>query len=460
MRPRIAKALPGVRWSRRETARQLGVDESVIRDQIRTGKILADAAGVDALSAYEWYKTYEPHKDNAARRVKARTIPQMQANGNGNGRLALQGHTLLEKGSTPIKRGSTSTEKGSVPVLNTREWVEKFYLDQARAMGGAIRPQTKKSYDWTFGIETELNAGHMEILKVLPLRFVALFETVPLDRRIVMEYLHGLTNIGRLNNGKRRAMYGESLSAGAKALAHRCLATFYAWLGREHGYEEQVPDLTHTNLPAAAKGGLAFTQDEIRAMLALTREHSEYTIILTFAQVACREGELCSLELSRLHAHEGGGGWTTAFGKPTRANLTGERVLYIPQESFEALTKHLRLFKVMSLQGRRLNDGSGEIRLRDFVRTLAIQAGVYSPGKNTHAFRRAYEAEFLRNGGSELVMDELLGHHKVGMKSLYFNMPRDDALEAAIRYAPRRFLQQALASAPLRGLESKQAVPA
>ena len=146
--------------------------------------------------------------------------------------------------------------------------------------------------------------------------------------------------------------------------------------------------------------------------------------------------------------------WQTNAGQPN-----WERVLYIPQESFEALTKHLRLFKVMSLRGRRLNDGSGEIRLRDFVRGLAIQAGVYSPGKNTHAFRRAYEAEFLRNGGSELVMDELLGHHKVGMKSLYFNMPRDDALEAAIRFAPRRFLQQALASAPLPGMESKRAVP-
>lgn len=486
MRPRIAKPAQGTRWTIRETARLLNVGVSVIHYQISKGKVKADAAGVDALSAYEWYKTYEPHKDNAARRVKARTIPQMQAastahaNGNGHGTTNAQGGHVIAQ---PRKQ-----TKGEL-VLSTREWVGRFYLDQARAKkAGNLNPKTKVGYDWTFGIETRMGNGQFEILETTPSRFVDKFETVPFDRRDILDYLHGLEAVGHHTNGQRVKNYGQSLSAGSKGKAHRNLVTFYAWLGREFNRKDIVPDLTQSNLPPPKKGGPAFTQDEIRAMLALAHDHSEFTIVQALAQVGCREGELCSLAWDAdgrsepssppcaccgpnrrrgsemlTPAEDGGGGWVHAYGKTTSANDTGKRVLYLPRETFEALSKHLRIYKVMSLRGRRLSgERDGEKALRDFVRLLAIRAGCYVPGKNTHGFRRAYEAEFQHNGGSALMMDELLGHRsKKDMRSLYYNAPHQYLMEAANRYAPRKFLQQALASAPLPGLTAaREAVPA
>ena len=454
--PKMAKGTPiGVR----EAARKYGMDPGLIsrwaaKDK---GAILKASSGPGDMALIDeaWLqgrlRDYEPHRDNAGRRRSlGRTLVDTRPAVSQATPAEVNGHSKM----TAI--GDTAMKQGDTPILGTREWVERFYLEQARAMGGTIRADTKRNYDWAFGLETTLNAGHLNINRVLSKRFMAQFPTIPMDRRVVMEYFHGLINIRMLSNGQRAAEYGQPLSAGSKGTALRILCTFYSWLGREHGFKDMVPDFSHANLPAVKKGGLAFTQDEIRAMLALARDHSETTIILTFAQVACREGELCSLTESNLHARDGGGGWARAFGKPTRANATGERVLYIPQESFEALSKHLRIFQVMTLQGSPLNDGKGTKRLRDFVRRLAIQAGVYAPGKNTHGFRRAYEAEFLRNGGSELVMDELLGHRKMDMRSLYFNEPMEDALEAANRYAPRRFLQQTLASALLPQLEASR----
>lgn len=478
MKLRISKPAPGTRWSIRETARLLNVSHTVIMYQIRKKTIHADGAGVDAVSAYEWAKGYEPHRDNAKRRVRARTIPQMQAaaQSNGNGHARISGaHTLVERPLVSRGARANTGSQGNSIDLSTREWVERFYLAKARAAGGQIAQATQESYDWAFGIRTQFGPrGELEIAALHPRRFFAMFENLPMERRALAEYLQSLNNIHVAKNGTRSANYGKPLSAGAKALAHRVLSTFYNWLHREHGLPEV--DMSHFELPARARGGPAFSQEEIRAMLALARDHSEQTIIMTFAQVGCREGELCSLSwhdpgrlkpsnpecrccgprrlrgAEMLTSGERGGGWVHAYGKPTRANEPGKRVLYIPSEAYEALSKHLRTYGVMSLRGARLDDGAGEERLRSWIRWLAQQAGCYAPGKNTHAFRRAFEAEFLRNGGSELVMDELLGHRKVDMRSLYFNMPNSEALDQAIRYAPMRFLQQEMASALLPGM--------
>lgn len=494
MRIRHPKVPKGTAIGVRESARKYGVHHSVIvvwakQDGasaiVKSPAFRGDSTLIDEAWLQGRLRDYEPHEDNKQRRVKGRTLPQMQeaaprhveglrqpaaangstglttsGNGHANGqavgsRLA-RVHTL----TAPVHQGTVSAtapiirrNRTDVPVLSTREWVERFYTEKLRSFGGAMRTKTKESYDWAFGClgREGVNGTYVVLPPYTQGRFMALYITLPMDRHTVMEYLHGLKKFVR-GRGGIMVPTNEPLSPGSKKLAHRVISTFYAWLGREHGYKDKVPDLSHTNLPAGNAEKATFAQEEIRLLLANAKNHEEYTIIVVMAQVGCRRGELCSLTLENLHARKGGGGWAHCWGKPTRANPEGKRVLYIAEEAYEALERHLRLFRRMMLGGQPLT----EERVDSLIRNLQLQVRIYEPGKNSHAFRRAYEAEFLRNGGSELVMDELLGHRKVDMRSLYFNMPREDALEQAIKYAPRRFLREGEIVRP----QEEPAVPA
>ncbi len=297
--------------------------------------------------------------------------------------------------------------------MDTAEWVEKF--SKRKEMSAA----SLSNYVWTFK------------------PFQRKFPTLPMSRQEILEYIRALP-----------------VAPGSKVRAHVDISTLYNWLRRE--FSIHTPDLTHPDLPAAPKGGPALTQEQMAKSLRLARSHEEWTIIVALGQTGMREGELCSLS-ERDPRREGrrkngepvvdGKGWVVVYGKPTKANATGERVVYLPTETMEALQREIRLHGCLTLRGQPI----GEIKLRDYMRRLFKRAGFYQLGMNTHAFRRAFEAEFLRNGGSELWMDELLGHRKVGMRSLYFNGPAEEALEQAEKYAPRRFLALAQGD-PLPGL--------
>jgi hypothetical protein len=80
------------------------------------------------------------------------------------------------------------------------------------------------------------------------------------------------------------------------------------------------------------------------------------------------------------------------------------------------------------------------------IRRMVQSAGVYQPGKTAHAFRRGYQAEFVRNGGSNTFMRMIMGHFKVGdMDDLYTHAKIEDMVKDARAHAPRRFLTDEVA---------------
>lgn len=460
----------------REAARKYGVSWTLIGRwaALDKGAVLKPAAfkGDSVLIDEAWLqgrlRDYEPHRDNSARRRSlGRTLVEVRPLVAPSSPVMTNGHGVGLPLSSPQRvlitrpaRAATPPNQGGAPIISSREWIERFYQEKARTKGGEIRPQTRETYDYTFyGPKLRVLENGRRRFEA----FVGTFPTLPMEdpnalpgeaseaRRQIQEWLHALRN----------ARTGGEMAPRSKQQILHNLSTFYNWLKKNKGFKATAPDLTGLDLPVAAKVEAAFTQEEIRSLLALCRTHDEITIITLFAQVGCREGELCSLnpdhpgrekrtdqlcaccgpdrkrDAAMLTPGARGGGWVHAWGKPTKANENGKRVLYLPEESFAALRTHLALYQRMSWRA----EPATEVRLRGFIRWICKQAGMYQPGKNTHAFRRAFEAEFLRNGGSELVMDELLGHRKVDMRSLYFNMPREDALEQAIKYTPRRFLQ-------------------
>lgn len=461
MRIRIAQPAPGTVWGVREAARLLTVDASVIRYQLAKGKIARLGDGVDARSAWDWVSDYEPHKDNAQRRVRGHTLslqastgprqasgaaldvpsgaPAGQNHGQAAGSGLLRGRALVAVGTPArVKAGASQ-----LPVLDTREWVQKFYVHQTQLMGGALHPKTKSKYDLTFG------------------RFAAAFPIVPMDpiagREILVAWIHGLRN----------SITGAPMADGSKATDKKVISTFYNWLRREHGMTG--PSLEHTSLPGMPAGQGVVYMDEVPLVLAQTRDHTEYTLVLVFAQTGARLGELCSIRPECLQPY-----WVHTWDKRTLANLTGYRPLFLPDESYAAVQQEIKVYGELMLRGRPLaglpvpvddkgrplkNPDSKRIRLDDpktyridpmhgaldavqyTIRRAMQRAGVYEKGKLVHAYRRAWKAEWAKNGGDGDYGEYVMGHfNKSSMASLYLRDKNDEIAAQVRKFAPRRFL--------------------
>ena len=444
MRPRGKRPTPGTGIGVREAAREYKVDDSVIRYQVGKGIIKKVSDGMlDAASVWDWYTDYTPHTDNRSRRH--RTIPELAAASPATARTPVPGAALAPRPVFHQAQAPASVYRQAAtgaPVLSTREWWGKFEGEQRRAMGGSIRFKTQESYDQTSR------------------KFIAKFPALPMDapapalptaRKAIIDWLAGLRN----------EKSGEKLGPTTVLWHLKILKAFYHWLHREYGYA--VPDLSRPSLPPENDVKEFFTTEEIRRLLRRVRNHDEYTFIVVMAQTGCRRGELCSLNpddprriawetgtcrccgpqrrkgAEMLTPREGGGGWAHIYGKPTRVNLMGRRVIYLAEESFEALARHLRYNGRVSWNGQPLT----EDRLSHWLNALTERTGMKRLGKNTHAFRRAFEGEFEANGGSVLMMNELLGHYtKKDMLSLYYNVADTRTLDAMCLYAPREFLRK------------------
>ena len=136
--------------------------------------------------------------------------------------------------------------------------------------------------------------------------------------------------------------------------------------------------------------------------------------------------------------------WALVNGK------TGERVIYIPEESYKAI-----LF-AMGSHDRLYSDRAplNETMLTRRTNYLLKRAGVYKRGMGDHAFRHSYQAEYLHNGGPEVLMHRIMGHTKAGDKTQLYLHADEEVMKAAMRYAPRRFLALELELIP------REAVPA
>ena len=437
-RLRQAPVPGGVHQGARAAGRYYNLEPSLISKWV--AQRVVDLAGpskpgvpllIDDASLRRRLATYTPDKDNQSRKGRSRTIPAMQAERatTGHSPAADAGGGVASPAARPAAPGRRSEE---LVLLNTREWLDRFYGYQSR-----VSPKTKVHYDATLG------------------RFAQRFANLPMVGKDIMDYIGGLAN---LNNGR-------ALSDGTKGSHLKCIQTFYRWLGREHGY--QIPDLTHSNLDDTRENAVPIWTDEIRQVLAQTRDHTEYTLILLLAQTGCRIGELCTIRPELLHDH-----WVEVWGKPTKNNKTGYRPLPIPDEAFKHLQREFATYGelVMSNQitgNRRLAQAPEPVDLRRGIdwrdpKTYKVQpgpwaidavkgqierllkrTGVYRVGKGAHAFRRAYEQPFLEAGGDLLTCRRILGHfNKSDMDQLYFHAQTEKLVEAARKYAPRAFLNE------------------
>lgn len=225
------------------------------------------------------------------------------------------------------------------------------------------------------------------------------------------------------------------------------LSSFYSWAEKElnvehiiRGHVEQ-PDY---RLPTIAP----YTEIELRAMLGACQETAmwetrrgrmtrsprpEYlrdqAIITTLVDTGVRASELCDFEVRDYIQAQGR--LLVRHGKGDK-----ERVVFLGQVGRRTLWRYLAtrvdagpkepLFVTRTRQRIDRNN------LGDTLKRIGQRAGVV--GVTVHRFRHTFAINFLRNGGSMLELQELLGHESMETVRIYAKLAEVD-LAAAQRRA-------------------------
>ncbi len=192
-----------------------------------------------------------------------------------------------------------------------------------------------------------------------------------------------------------------------------------------------------------------FTRDEIKKLVAAVDETREWktkagktvtskrptalrdrAIILTLLDCGIRAQELCDLVIKdyeqvrgRLHIRH---------GKNDKA-----RFVYLGARARKALWRYLAertgTKPTHPLFATKTGEHMQRDNLRHTLQNIAAQAGVANV--YTHRFRHTMAIEFLRNGGSVVVLKEILGHESLETVLVYVRLAELD-LEKAPNHSP------------------------
>ncbi len=181
-----------------------------------------------------------------------------------------------------------------------------------------------------------------------------------------------------------------------------------------------------------------FTQDEVKRLIQAATHDAPWTtgtgktvrskratgdrdkaIMLVLLDTGLRASELCALRIDDYDTDRGRLHVTS--GKATKSATSSPAT-----EAQKALWRYLsRRPKTRPAEPLFATTGSRAMS-RDNVYNLIRRAGDRADVRNAHPhrFRHTFAIEFLRNGGSAIVLQELLGHSKLDMILIYVKIGR------------------------------------
>jgi integrase/recombinase XerC/integrase/recombinase XerD len=182
-----------------------------------------------------------------------------------------------------------------------------------------------------------------------------------------------------------------------------------------------------------------FTVDQIQALRRAARRsmhpRRDEAIILFMLDTGCRASELCALKV-RDYTIESRS--VRVLGKGRK-----ERTLYLGREAGRTLLLYLQdraadsdgpLFPAMG----GIHPGSHFTRsgLCQLFHDLGARAGIEGVRCSPHTCRHSFAVSFLRQGGSEFALKEILGHTSLKMSARYVRFARADIQEQQRLYSP------------------------
>ena len=154
-------------------------------------------------------------------------------------------------------------------------------------------------------------------------------------------------------------------------------------------------------------------------------------ILLTLFDTGVRATELCNLLIDDYE--QKGGRLHVRHGKGNKS-----RYLWLGEASRKALWRYLADRPAAQpedpLFATRSNQPLDRNNLRHMVERCARRAGV--KGATVHRFRHSFAINFLRNGGTVLELQRLLGHERMETLRIYVTLAESDLREAQQKASP------------------------
>lgn len=238
---------------------------------------------------------------------------------------------------------------------------------------------------------------------------------------------------------------------GKKTIANLwiALSSFWTWAAVELHVEHIIRG--HVQQPDYRQPAIeVYTEVEIKAMLAACQETKPWrtrggrqartqrpehlrdqAIIVTLVDTGVRASELCNFEIRDYNAQNG-----RLFVREGKGDK--QRIVILGQSGRRLLWRYLvtrpdakpndPLFATNTDRPIERNN------LRKALQRIGERAGV--TGITVHRFRHTFAVTFLRNGGSVLELQALLGHEKMETVRIYAKLATTDLAAAQQRASP------------------------
>lgn len=230
-------------------------------------------------------------------------------------------------------------------------------------------------------------------------------------------------------------LQGRHLSPFTVHTYYRAAASFFHWATREKLIESSpLQEIPKPQVPKLVKP--RFSENEIKALLEVCKDNKPLpvrnrAIILVLLDSGLRASELCGLTLTDLEKDyrralvlgKGSKQRFVIFGAKTRQALWQYLNVHRPQPKV-ANTVFLTAY------GKPLDAN----KLAHILKKLGTRAGIEDC--HAHKFRHTFARLFLRNGGSVLHLQALLGHESLAVTSIYARLETEDLEKTHERASP------------------------
>ena len=259
---------------------------------------------------------------------------------------------------------------------------------------------------------------------------------------VIRQFLSYVTNGhkepgGRWGNPKET----EPVKPGTVANFHSTLRAFLNWVCIEADLD--IDPMKKIVAPIDRPDQIEpFTREESEKLIAASRltryPKRDLAIVLFLLDTGVRVSELCGMTVADLNMPARSARMLGKGGK--------ERTIYFGRETSKALWQY---FRTQEVQGQdpdqALWQGEGGNKPKQpltrsgvlqILRRLGEQAAVENQRVSPHTFRHTFAVEFLRRGGNQFTLMELLGHTDLKMTKRYVQYVQADMAAQHRQFGP------------------------